>query len=107
MKRGFEENVSVPEGVNWQGVATVLHFEGDTLTVQKTYDAQPHLEYVRRMRESQDQHRWGDSRFVAHIPPVEHARFLAIHDKADRQKAMMKWLRENSQFVAFDKYLKR
>lgn len=108
MKRGFEENVSVPEGVNWQGVATTLHFEGDTLTVQKTYDAEPHLEHVRQMREAQEgQNRWGEGRWVGHIPPIEAMRLMAIPGQQERRAAIKAWFRDHGQYVAYDKYLKR
>lgn len=107
MGKGYEENVTVDEGVNEYGVGTKLHFEGDSLIVERSYDAEPHLKYARQARDATEGQRWGEGRFVGHIPPMEYARFLAIADNAQRMAAIKAWLRENSQFVMFDKYLKR
>ncbi|OUM01752.1 hypothetical protein [Variovorax sp. JS1663] len=104
---GHEGNVTVDEGVSTQGVRTQLHFEGDSLIVQRSYDAEPHLEYARQAREATEGKRWGEGRLVGHIPPAEYARFLLIRDNGARQAAIKAWLRENSQFVMFEKYLKR
>ncbi|MBT2322525.1 hypothetical protein J7E62_09225 [Variovorax paradoxus] len=107
MGKGYEENVTVDEGVNEQGVRTQLHFEGDSLITQRTWDAEPHLQYAQQAREATEGQGWGNGRLVAHIPPIEYARFLAIADNAQRMAAIKGWLRENSKFVMFDKYLKR
>ncbi|VTU37030.1 hypothetical protein [Variovorax sp. PBL-E5] len=104
---GYEENVTVDEGVSAQGVRTQLHFEGDSLIVQRSYDAEPHLEYARQAREATEGKRWGEGRLVGHIPAAEYARFLLIRDNAQRHAAIKTWLRENSKFVMFDAYLKR
>ena len=107
MKRGYEENASVDEGVNEHGIRTILHFEGDSLIVQRTYDANPHLDFARTMREAQEgQTRWGEgTRHVARIPMAEYARFLAMAPD-DRDRAVRQWLREHDQYVTFPKYLK-
>jgi hypothetical protein len=104
---GYEENVTVDEGVSAQGVRTQLHFEGDSLIVQRSYDAEPHLDYARLARESTEGKNWGEGRLVGHIPPLEYAKFLLIQDNAQRKAAIKAWLRENSAFVMFDRYLKR
>lgn len=106
MKRGYTENVSLVDDVS-HGVVTRLHFEGDTLTVQKTYDAEPHLDRARAMRDAQDGQRWGEGKFIAHLPPAEYARLLAIPGREERSKALHKWLRENPAFVGFSRVLKR
>jgi hypothetical protein len=104
---GYEENVTVDEGVNAHGVRTQLHFEGDSLIVQRSYDAEPHLAYARQAREATEGKRWGEGRLVGHIPAMEYAKFLLIKDNAQRKAAIKAWLRENNQFVMFDRYLKR
>lgn len=103
----FEENVTVDEGVNAQGVATKLHFEGDSLITQRTYDAEPHLRYAEQARQSTAGQRWGEGKFIGHIPPAEYARFLTIRDNEARKKAIMTWLRENPAFTMFDRALVR
>ncbi len=106
MGKGYEENVTVDEGVNEHGVRTQFHFEGDFLITQRTYDAEPHLRYAKEAREATEGKRWGEGRLVGHIPPAEYARFLTIKDNAQRTEAIKAWLRENSAFVMFDRYLK-
>lgn len=106
MNQGYSENVSVSEGVTADGVETILHFEGESLITQRRYDAQPHLEYARQARQATEGKRWGEGKLVGHIPPAEYARFLGIKNNEERQKAIKAWLRENSGFVMFERYLK-
>ena len=104
--RGYAENVTVDEGVSAFGVRKQVHFEGDSVIVQKTYDAAPHLEHARIARESTEGKRWGEGKLIGHIPPVEYARISVIRDPAERRKAIMTFLRENPAFVMFDRALK-
>lgn len=104
--RGFTENVTIDEGVNSVGVRKQVHLEGDSVIVQKTYDATPHLEHARIARESTEGQRWGEGKFIGHIPPVEYARITAIRDPAERKKAIMTFLRSNPALVMFDRALK-
>lgn len=99
----YSENTVIDEGTAPNGVRTRLHFEGDSLITQHTYDATPHLEYARQAREATAGQRWGEGKLVGHIPAAEYARFLAIRDNADRQKAILTWLRENPAFRMFDR----
>lgn len=103
----LEENVSVHEGTSPDGVETILHFEGDSLITQKRYDAEPHLKYAQAAREATAGQRWGEGKFVAHIPPAQYGKFLLIHDITERKAAIKRWLIENQQFVMFDRYLKK
>lgn len=105
-QKGYSENVSVPEGYNANGVHTTLHFEGDTLTVQRTYDAEPHLNHARYVREQQEGQRWGEGKFVGHIPPAVYGKLLLIPDKQERQRALRQWLRDNQAFVTYQPWLK-
>ena len=42
MENGYSENVTVDEGIDpHTGIRTQLHFEGDSLITQKTFDAEP------------------------------------------------------------------
>lgn len=106
MTHGYQENVTVDEGTGVSGVNTKLHFEGDSLIVQRSYDAEPHLQYAAAGREAQNGKRWGEGRLVGHIPPLEYAKFLTIKDNSERQKAVKAWLRVNNKFVMYDRYLK-
>jgi hypothetical protein len=102
----YSENVTLDEGVSRGGVRTQLHFEGESLIVQKTYDATPHLQYAQQAREATDGQRWGEGKLIGHIPPAEYARFLMIRDNAERQKAIKTWLRENPAFCMFHRALR-
>lgn len=104
--KGFSENVTIDDGVNEQGVHLKLHCEGDSLIVQKTWDAAPHLEYAKRAREATEGQNWGNGRLIGHIPPVEYAKICALKDPKERRAAAMRFLRENQAFVMFDKALK-
>lgn len=104
--RGYSENVTVDEGVNELGIRKQVHFEGDSVIVQKTYDAAPLIEYAAAARQQTAGQRWGEGKLVGTIPMVEYAKFLAINDNRARAKAIKAWLRENSHLVMFDRYLK-
>jgi len=105
MPKGYSENVSFIHDVQ-DGVVTRLHFEGDTLTAQKTWDAEPHLEHARAMRDAQDGQRWGEGKFICHIPPTALAQIMAFPGRAERHKAMWRWLRENPLFVGYTRALR-
>ena len=105
--RGFEENVSLDEGTDAYGIRTHLHFEGDEMITQKTYDAEPLLREAAAVRQQTDGQRRGEMRRVATVPMAVYQKFILIKDNKDRQKAIRDWLRENSQFVMYDRYLKR
>lgn len=104
-QQGYQENVSVDEGVH-DDVHTQLHFQGDSLIVQKTFDAEPHLQYAAEARRQTDGQRWGDGRLVGHLPAAIYAKFLEIKDNKERAKMIRKWLQENTGFVMFDRFLK-
>lgn len=102
----YSENVKVSEGISHDGVETTLSFEGESLIVNKTYDAEPHLKYAEDARIATAGMRWGEGRLVGHIPPAQYGKFLAIRDNKDRMKAIKAWLIENNKFVMFDKFLR-
>jgi len=102
---GYSENVTIDEGVE-NGIRTQLHFEGEDLIVQKTFDADPHLRYAENARIQTQGMNWGEGRIVGHIPDVFLAPILAIKGKKEREKAARAFLQEHQQFVMFDRYLK-
>ena len=108
MNNGFCENVSVDEGVDpATGIRTILHFEGDSLIVQKQWDATPYLEHVRAMRDRNEGKGWGEGKEVGYIPPAFHAQIVTIQDRKERAKAVKQFFRDNPAFCAYDAYLKR
>lgn len=86
------------------GVSTQTHFEDGTIVVQKTFDAEPHLEYAAKAREATQGQRWGEGKLVGHIPPAFYAQILTIRDPQDRKQAVQRFLKENPAFVMFDRY---
>jgi len=101
----FTENVTVDEGVNNNGVRTQLHFEGNSLIVQRTYDAEPHLQYAKMARDSTDGQRWGNGRYVGHIPPAEYAKILMLPSREERRKAVARFLQSNPALSMFHRAL--
>ena len=102
----FTEAVTIDEGVV-NGIRTQMHFEnsGD-IVVQKTFDAEPILEYAAQARRDADGKRWGEGRLVGHIPALYLAPILAIRDKKEREKAVKLFFQQNPAFVMFDRFLK-
>lgn len=97
INEGFDANT---------GIAEATHFEDETIVVQKTFDAQPHLEYAQQAREATDGKRWGDGKMIGHIPPVFYGQILRIRDPQERERAVMQFFRENPAFLMFDRALK-
>lgn len=90
------------------GIATTITEQGDYVIKKQTFDAEPILDSVRDLRERLEGQRWGDGKLVAQIPlPYYYKHIAGIKDKKERNMAVLKFLRENPQFVAYDKYLKR
>lgn len=106
MAEGFTENVVVDEGTDHQGIRTRFHFEGDDITVQKTYDAEPHLKYAEQARQQTQGMNWGNGRLVGHIPPLEYSKILQLKSREEREKAVLLFLKNNQRFVMFDRFLK-
>ena len=49
---------------------------------------------------------WGEGKLIGHIPDVFLAPIIVIKDRKEREKAIMRFLRENPALVMFDKALK-
>lgn len=100
-------NFQIDEGVNpATGVRTRIHFEGDQVVVQKTYDAEPYLQRVAEMRARNEGKRWGEGKEVGVLPPWVHHQISQIRDDAERERATKRFFRENPAFLAYDAYLK-
>jgi hypothetical protein len=104
--RGTSESFSLNEGYNRQGIHTEFIFQGDEVVRKQTFDAQPFLEAAHAERQATAGQRWGDMRKVGTIPMAIYASALEIRDQQERQKFILKWLRENPAMVTFEKFLK-
>lgn len=90
------------------GVKTTITEEGEYVIKSQTFDAEPILDEVRELRERLEGQRWGEGKLVGKIPlPYYYKHIHGIRDKKERNMAVLKFLRENPMFVAYDKYLKR
>lgn len=97
--------LTINEGFNPNtGVQSLTHFEDDGFVVQKTFDAEPHLQYARQAREATEGQRWGEGKLVGHIPPAFYAQILTIRDRDERKRAIQRFFKENPAFVMFDRY---
>ena len=100
---GYSENVSFVEGVH-EGVTTTLHFQGDEFITQKTWDAQPHLEYARAARQATEGKRWGEGKLIGHIPPAMYAKIITARDRQHRKQLITEFFRDNPAFRMYDGY---
>ena len=87
------------------GITTTVHDDGDRVTFQKTYDAQPLLDVAAEMRANTAGDRWGELRHVGFIPMAELGTMLRQDGRVDKKRAM-EWLRKNPMLCTFDKALK-
>lgn len=97
--------LTIDEGVK-QGIRTQVHFEGDDVVIQNTFDAEVAIEYAKQARLATEGQRWGEGKLLGHIPDMYLYPILAIKDSKEREKAVYKFFRENQKLVMFDKALK-
>lgn len=87
------------------GITTKVHFEDGNIVYQKTFDAEPYLKHAKQLREQTQGQRWGEGKVIGTIPPAFYGQLLLM-DKDQREKAVMKFFRENPAFVMFERALK-
>lgn len=99
---------TVDDGVHAYGVHRQVTFEGDQVITKLTYDAEPLLEAAKAERIATAGNRWGEGvgTKVGTMPMAVYAEFMKVQSAEERQKFILKWLRENPAFVTFDKFLK-
>ena len=97
----------IDEGIDPDtGIRTQIHFEGDQVVVQKTYDAEPYLQRVAEMRARNDGKRWGEGKEVGVLPPWVNHEINLIRDNNERERAMKAFFRSNPAFLAYDAFIK-
>lgn len=106
MSEGYSENVTVDEGVDAYGTRTQLHFEGDSLIVQKSFDGKGLADHCKDINNATSGQRWGEMRHVGTLPMVIYAKASAIRDNKERLAFIKGWLRQNPHFITFDRYMK-
>lgn len=103
---GYQENLSLDEGVSKSGIRTILHWEGDEFITQKQQDMEPILRYVQQRREELAGVGWGEGREVGYIPELYYPQINAITDRKERGQAIKQFFRDHPQFCYYDAYLK-
>lgn len=99
--------LTINEGFDQKtGIVEKTHFADGDIIIEKSFDAQPHLEYAKQAREATEGQRWGEGKFIGHIPPAFYAQIIGIKDRQERSKAIHRFFQENPAFVMFDPYLK-
>lgn len=94
------------EGLDPNGVRTILHWEGDELITQKQQDMTQALEHVKLQRERLDGLPWGEGREVGYIPAIYYPQIMSIKDRKERGKAVKQFFRDHPQFCYYPAYLK-
>lgn len=104
----IDGSFTVDDGYHYGGVHRQVTFEGDQAVTKLTYDAAPFLEQAKADRIATAGDRWseGVGTKVGTIPMAQYAEFLKIPSAEERQKFLVRWLKENPAFVSFDKFLK-
>lgn len=87
------------------GIQTLVHEDGDRVTFEKRYDAEPFLATAAEMRSATAGERWGEMRHVGFIPMAELATMMRQDGTIDRKRCLA-WLKQNPAMVTFDKVLK-
>lgn len=98
--------LTINEGFNQHtGIQTQTHFDSDeAIVIQKTFDAEPHLEYARMARQATEGQRWGEGKIVGTIPPAFYAEILLIRDPQERKRRVQQFFKENPKFIMFERY---
>lgn len=101
------ESFTVDEGFDPYGTRKTVTVEGDQIVTKRTFDAQPFLERAHAQRVQTAGNRWGEGvgTKVGEMPMAVYTQFMQLPQE-ERQKFLLKWLRENPAFVTFDKFLK-
>lgn len=103
----LESNVEIDEGYNPWGIHKSIILEGDQAVTKLTYDAAPMMEAAKAERNATMGERWGEMRKIGTIPMAELNRINETwKDPVDRKAQVLLWLKQNTNFVTFDKFLK-
>jgi hypothetical protein len=95
------ENFTVDEGLDANGVRKQVHFGGDDVVTQLTFDAEPILKEAAAARQANEGQRWGEGKVVGKLPLAVMNQLLAIKDRTERDVATMNWLRNNPAFITY------
>lgn len=86
-----------------QGIATRVHQDDGKTVIEKTYDAEPLLEYAAAMRQNTQGESWGEGRIIGTVPMAIVGQFMRQDGGIDT-KRLTQWIRENPAFICFDRF---
>lgn len=87
------------------GITSTVHEDETRTVIQKTYDAEPLLQYAKTLRDATAGKGWGDGRIVGTVPPAVVSEFMrkGIYGK-ELAKELTAWVRANPAMICFDKF---
>lgn len=103
----YSASTTVDEGVDAYGTRTQLHFQGDSLIVQKSFDGKGLADQCKAINKATEGERWGEMRHVGTLPMAVYGKALAIKDNRERMTFIRNWLSENPDFITFNRYMKK
>lgn len=99
-------STTVDEGIDAYGTRTQLHFQGDQLIVQKSFDGHALADQCKAINNATSGERWGEMRHVGTLPMAVYGKALAIKENKARTAFIRGWLQQNPHFITFDRYMK-
>lgn len=106
MSKDYSEGITVDEGVDAYGTRTQIHFQGDSIITQKSFDGQGLADRCKELNRETAGQRWGEMRKVAEIPMLIYAKACQIKDNKARMQYIRDYLKQNPAFITFDRYMK-
>lgn len=98
--------IALDLGTNENGIHSKVTFQDGFVTSEKTWDAEPILASCAQERADTRGQRWGEMRKIGQIPMAElHKINSEFKTQAERTVKILEYLRNNAQFVSFDRFL--
>lgn len=87
------------------GIQTKVHTDEGKTVFQKTYDAEPYLDYAKALREKTAGQNWGEGRIIGTVPEAVVSEFMRKGIKGkELARELTLWIRANPAMICFDKY---
>jgi hypothetical protein len=87
------------------GIHTKVHKDERKVVFEKTYDAEPYLDYAKALREKTSGQGWGEGRIIGTVPEAVVSEFMRKGIKGkELAKELTAWVRANPKMICFDKF---